>query len=528
MKNRVLAFLKDRILLFIVLLLFVAVKVMLIDSLYYWDESWSYEPGVRLMYEHGPSLMPNAIDVGYSRGHPLLFYALAAGWMRIFGPSNIAQHAFSLFVSVLVIISVYEISLRVFNKRVATIALLLVPLQVVFFVQSTMMLPEIMVGLFCLWTLWFYSAERYVLAFLSCTALMLTKESGMVLGLVLGVHACIRLLDTSYPMAARLKNFCAPFFAGVVIGLYFIAQKKLNGWYFFPEHVGYIKWIFGVFWDNLLYCLHMLFVRQYRLYLFIFFMVLSAATAIKNKDWRFLVPLATGLFLYTAIDIQFKWMPRMVVFALMSVAIIYDGYLLIKTLPASTMLSRRFTGLAWSFFICYMLFSSINFLTIRYTICVLFVLLVVVAAYLDVFVELLHKDLYLPVIGVLLLIGYFGYRNNTGLSDVDLGSYSAMKVEEDLVRYLERNNLYDQPIAAWSFQNREHLEKPMTGFLHTQRKFTDIRFMTPTSKYVVFDNIEPDNRYERVRDDTTNFRLIFRAAQGQAWGEVYVRKLAKP
>ena len=85
------------------------------------------------MYQHGPSLLPNAIDVQYSRGHPLLFYASAAAWMRLFGDSNTAQHSYALCIAVLCLITTYEVCLRLFNRRTAEIGLLLVATQVIFF-----------------------------------------------------------------------------------------------------------------------------------------------------------------------------------------------------------------------------------------------------------------------------------------------------------------------------------------------------------------------------------------------------------
>src|SRR5476651_1029876 len=117
---------RDRWLLFIVVIVFIMLKISALSYPFFWDESWSYAPGVKLMYLHGPSLMPNAIDLFYSRGHPMLFYAAAATWMHIFGTGHVAQHSFALLISVTFLVSIYETTLRLFNKRVAIISLLLV------------------------------------------------------------------------------------------------------------------------------------------------------------------------------------------------------------------------------------------------------------------------------------------------------------------------------------------------------------------------------------------------------------------
>ena len=98
---------KDRLPLFIILLVFVALKIPHLHYAYFWDESWPYAPALRAMYLHGPGLMPNAIDPELSRGHPLLFHALAATWMKIFGTSHVSLHSFALLISILFLIFIY-------------------------------------------------------------------------------------------------------------------------------------------------------------------------------------------------------------------------------------------------------------------------------------------------------------------------------------------------------------------------------------------------------------------------------------
>jgi len=148
---------KERWLLWLGIIAFILYKLPALHYLFYWDESWSYEAAVKLMYVHGPSMMPNAIDTTFSRGHPLLFYFLVSGWMKLLGSGAFSQHVFALLISVVLIWATYEISCRLFNKRVALLTLAILPLQCIFFVQSTMILPEVMVALLALLTLYFYA-----------------------------------------------------------------------------------------------------------------------------------------------------------------------------------------------------------------------------------------------------------------------------------------------------------------------------------------------------------------------------------
>ena len=72
---------------FIILILatiaFIIFKIPHLSMPYCWDEAWVYGPAVRMMAENGLGLLPDALPVHYSRGHPLLFHFLAAGWLTV-------------------------------------------------------------------------------------------------------------------------------------------------------------------------------------------------------------------------------------------------------------------------------------------------------------------------------------------------------------------------------------------------------------------------------------------------------------
>ncbi len=254
--------------------------------------------GCEANVQSGPSLMPDAIDTYFSRGHPLLFYATAAAWMKLFGISHTAQHAFSLTISCLTLVSIYEVCLAIFNKRIAVINLLLVATQVIFFVQSILLLPEIMVAILLLLSIYFYTAPKYLLTFLCLSALMLTKESGAVAGLVLGFHAFYCLFRKDILTDKRIKRFISIAGAGVVVLSFFLLQRKLNGWFFYPEHLAYINMDWLMFKGKLRFFAEILFAQQSRGYYFTFLAFLSLTAGILKKDFRLLLPLFLYILLY--------------------------------------------------------------------------------------------------------------------------------------------------------------------------------------------------------------------------------------
>jgi 4-amino-4-deoxy-L-arabinose transferase-like glycosyltransferase len=517
-----LQFIKTRWELLIALAIFIAIKIPALHYSFYLDESWSYAPGVKLMYLHGPSLMPNAIDTFYSRGHPLLFYAAAAAWMRLFGSSFVAQHSFSLVISLLLIVSVYEVSLALFNKRAALISLLLLPLQVIFFVQATMLLPEIMIALLSLLSLYFYVRGRHLYTFLCAAALVLTKESGMVMGLVLGVHATINLLAGKQPMRERLKGFLSLFAAGLLIGAFYLLQKHQNGWYLFPEHINMLAWDWHVFWKKMRYSMEVLFYNDYRFRFWQLLLLLAVVVAIHTRDLRYATPLLPGYLIYAVAEDRFSWMPRVLLLAIMFLSLIYAAYQLIHLSGISNVTTRKFIYLSVFFFIAYLLFSCINFFTARYLICLLAIEVILLAAWLLLYISALYDLIFYLTIAGILLTGFYGYKYDSGVLDINRGAFDAMKVQEHVVTYFEQEHLYDKNIFA-SFINREHLQKPLTGFRHTDSVFTHAGYeLNDHTDYAILDNIDSLPQTNEIKSGG-KWRLVFKAQQGPAWAEVYGR-----
>ena len=520
-----LQYLKTRWELFLVLAIFIVVKLPALHYPFYWDESWSYAPGVKLMYLHGPSLMPNAIDLFYSRGHPLLFYASAASWMRIFGDSHISQHAFCLFLSVLVVFSVYEISLKIFSRRTAVISLLLVPLQVSFYVQSTMLLPEVMIGLLSLLTLYFYSREKHLLTFFFCSALLLTKESGVAIGAVLGVCSAANLLNKNVALSSRIKTFFSVFFAGCVIVTFYLLQKKLNGWYLFPEHTNMVVWKWQPFWDKFRFSMDVLLAFDQKFRIFELLCLLSVIAAIRSKNIRYAIPLLPAYFIYVAIDSKMGWMPEKIRFALLLVPLSITAYQLAYLQVNKTAAKQKFIYLSFIFVIAYLFFSCINFFTPRYLMAPLIVLMLLSAAWFDLIIPVLHKNVFYIVLLFITGISLYGFYTNTGLGDVSLGAFDGMAVEQNVVTHAEQQNWYDKHIAAPNFQNTEHLTKPYTGFLKGTKTFTNITAdIRPNTDFIIIDNIEPNGRLDTLLKTDSNYQLVYRTASGKAWEEVYEKR----
>src|SRR5690554_5266519 len=184
----------SRLLAFFIIIVFIIIKIPHLDYPFFWDESYPYASAIHEMYQVGPSLSPSAISPELSRGHPTLFIFLVASWMKIFGTSLVAIHSFPLFISTLLSLSIYEISRRFFNAKTGLIALVLIIFQPLYLVQSSMVLLEIFLAFFALLSLYFYAKNRLIPLSICLLFLFYTKESGLTLGLSLGIVSIIRLL----------------------------------------------------------------------------------------------------------------------------------------------------------------------------------------------------------------------------------------------------------------------------------------------------------------------------------------------
>lgn len=232
----------------IIAIVFVIIKIPHLSLPYYWDEAFGYSVAVRYMYDHGLSLLPNAINPYLSVGHPILFHFFEASWMKIFGTSLVAAKSFPLTISVLLIFSIYYFCKKFFNRIIGVASIIIFCSQEIFIAQASFVLLEVMLTFFTITTLYFYfsrkqdnSAVSYydLLYILSALLLSLTKESGMILIMVLVLWQFIELITDKEKriFKSSLKEFIILISPLILVSAYYIAQKITYGWFFYPLHI---------------------------------------------------------------------------------------------------------------------------------------------------------------------------------------------------------------------------------------------------------------------------------------------------
>lgn len=523
------AFIKSRWLLWSVLAVFVFCKIPHLHYPFYVDEGQVYAPALKMMASHGPSLFPGSLPDEFSRGHPLMFHFLGALWIKCFGTSNIALHSFPLLLSVFVLFALYECCLRLFGKNEAVLALLVVATQVVFFVQASFVYPEIMLALFTLLGLYFYSRDQLLLTSFSLFMLFFTKEGGMIYGAVIGIHAFISLFKAKESIRVRLLRLAAVSLPVCLIGLFFVLQNAKLGWYVLPEHTHLIKEDWSAYFRMFRRGVHWAFRGDKATYVLeLFTIALSIMAALKQKNFRylFLVPLAVIVWYLAEIFAQDTpgsavWM---LVFLMASAIPVWQTLHLNKALGAP---ARRFILLSGFCVILFLLYSSLTEIGYRYLLANILLVLIFLSVSIGTYITATGKHLfYIALVGVL-LIGIYGFRSNTRFEDTQLGAFHVMNVELANIAYLQRENAYNKEVAVDCAIEGLWFTDTIQGFVTPGRVFTNItRFpIKPSTEYVVLGNTcqSGDAAYRQMLADTA-FQSVYKIKDHEIWAEIFKRK----
>ncbi len=363
----------------LLVVVFFVFKLPYLHDPFYWDESWPYASAVQHMYMNGPSILPGSIDPELSRGHPLFFHFSAACWMCVFGRSILSLHAFALFISVLVLVFVYEITLTISDKKSAFIVTLLLASEQIFFVQSSMLLLEMLLALCGFASIYFYYFRRYIPAATTLTLLLYTKETGAVVVGTLAIFELYRIfknrnIKESIPGMLALAVPC------ILIAVFFQLQKNRLGWYVFPLYSGLMEHTWELYFQKVRLGLWVLFYDGWRNNLFLFFAlcIFVAGVYYKRKNYFAILAPVVALFLIIS-DEYSKIFPRsfLVLFAVLS--ILFCLYYLLKSNEQLSVQKKKYIFLNGVFVVLFILISAMNLCLTRYYLIALIPLLFMTA-----------------------------------------------------------------------------------------------------------------------------------------------------
>jgi hypothetical protein len=435
---------------------------------YFWDEAWVYMPAIRTLAEKGPSVMPGCIDAELYTGHPLLFYFLAASWIKFWGYSLWVAHLFPLLISLSLLVSIFYITFQFTKSHFAAIlATLLLLVQPIFLTQSTYLLIEIWLGFLFVWAFYFYYQRQWFRFAVILVMALWSKESAYTL---VPAFILIAVLEISFKQI-RWSDFkwrILAILALFVLGFsFFVLQRIEMGWFFFPRHANWINF------DEMNYKFHL------------------------------------------AIDILFKHQGRAAIYlaslGLFVVAFFVSKYRLTKE-------QNLLLGGIAIFSFGYMLFASINFFSTRYLFGAIPLLMMACAILINGF----KQQLYIySVLGITLVYGLVNINNsieNPQFSDVELSYTRLLKAEVEMTQHLDSLSTEKRLYAP--FLMLINLSNPYSGMVKQGRPNLSANLRDSSNFYF----LALPNEYEPLLDTLKveqKLILNYRAKYKQAEVDLY-------
>ncbi|MDC0231103.1 glycosyltransferase family 39 protein [Aureispira] len=227
------------VILCIFLSLFVISKIFTLFTPLFHDEIGIYGRLLFYMLEHGPSMHPGDVTPEFGRGHPLFFTYFLSVLTSWTGGSYVSARCIILLLSVALVLMTYIFAKKISNKNIALTACIILLFQPIFYSQSTMILPEIMLSLLAIISIYFYINKRYFLYFIFSGLLILTKETGIVLFASIGLYEWYKdRFKISLNLILTIIKWSLPF---SLIILFFAIQKLEYGWFLYPFHTSLIS-----------------------------------------------------------------------------------------------------------------------------------------------------------------------------------------------------------------------------------------------------------------------------------------------
>ena len=448
----------------VVILLLIQIQHLSIP--YFWDEAWSYMVAVKKMAELGPSLLPGAVPIDYCKGHPQLFYFISSLWMNLFPNSILCMRILPLIVSIGLLLVVFFGLKKLINLETANVGILLVGVQSTFLAQSILVLPEMMLSFWLVISFFSFIRNKYEIYAIAGSLMILTKETSLIFAVIFVMCYFLNILRKNSESRFSFKNFLLVVAPILVYSCFLIMHKVKFGVFFYSEHIGYINYDVGIVSKK----------------------IGSAFTTAFTHYGRMAILLAT----------------------LGSLVFLLVKKVKIKNSSALVCLALLISA--------YLLFLSINFYSPRYTLS-LTVLLIIGFSILfnQLPIPSMFKSLFVLIVACVCLFYSLNSKRNI---DIDLGYIEVIEIHQEMVRYCEKNNFYDDTIAA-SFNMNYCLKNRMTGYLSGNKMFKQITGLDQyqKSKYFIYETTsDKDPAIELVR---SQFELVKAFTNKHAWGFIY-------
>lgn len=494
---------------FLIIAAFFLYKLTHLGISFFWDESWVYAPAIQAMAENGPSLLPDAISLEYSRGHPLLFHFLGSLWITIFGSAYFSMHFFALVVSVFFLLIANEILQRIGNNILASIVLLLLCVQPLFVAQASMVLPEMLLATLSLACVLFYMRGNRLLYILFGILTVLTKETGILVLVSIVLFDFIRSIKDRQPVGDIIRSSLILGLPLLTLLVHMLYLKSVFGWFLYPEHTDMIKRDLFVIVSNFFQVIHDQIAIQGRFLISGPFVVFYLLTLLNSKKFRdVLLFIIVGLLALFTLKFYGSHFPLSLLYLVCGI------HYCISQLTSKDEGGRQYLALFLIFIVIYGLFSAANFYTVRYLLSTLIFTMIIPINFL--INETRWKKCFLFYLMAILPLFVSLLLNPRSIKDINLSYLDYCPLQLEVVQYFEDNELYEAQINTM-FLMSVALKDNKAGYRNTEKKFEYVnQENNGTVDYYIFYNVENDPRREGLEGE-----MLKRFESGLVWFEIW-------
>ena len=502
---------------------FVLIKLPFLHLPYFWDEAWVYAPAVFDMYENGPSLSPDSINPELSRGHPILFHFLAVCWMTIFGTSTTVLHAFSVLCGLLLIWAVYLLGTQLASKKLGFWTAFLFATQPIFVSQAGFLLPEVLLAVFVVLTILTYLQRKTLLFILFGTAMLLTKETGILVIGVIGIVELFHFISNRNFSKKRVVELLAIGAPLVFTAIYFLIQHSQFGWYMFPEHMSMFD-TNPETWARKRSLIYQTVFQNQQRFVFIGLAMATVSLAWQNgpKALRILCGLI-GLTFITMTDLS-SWLPNWYYYWVFPIIIVGATIWTTTFFVRNNSKNELFLPIAGLLAMVMIYFTSAHFVIGRY---MLFVIpLVITSSIILIHLALKRSQGFFNVLMICLGLVFYHHLNKADarLSSIDNMAYvNRIEILHESIGFLEQNVDLDQCISG-TFIFQQALQNPIQGYRKTEKLPSCIdNKVLPNINYVLTLSFDNDHGTLKAVENDPEFEKIWESQKGTDSGRIYKR-----
>lgn len=489
---------------------------------------WVYGPAVLKMSNQLPSLLPTALELTDHYAHPMFYFFSAGLWGNLFGASIVSVHAFSLTVSVLFLVVLYLVIRHFAGNLIAFLTVLVCCVQSIFLGQAALALPEVMLSLLMLTTIYFYHKRMRWAYVVSGVLMVLTKETGVLLIASLGIWSLVR--DVIYDKKSLFtRNTFVEYLVLVLplvaLTIHMLLLKLNYGWYIMPDRMEHFEFTIDAYYRRIRNSFHYVFIDQGRQPLII---LLAVAVSIFNVNLKWWQRISVGVLMFAMLKVFFNYWKMPSLFPLIVVPIL--TMILLKKLIWDEYKQNgknELLAIFSIFIVLYLLFSSAQFDSLRYLLCTIPMYVFLTLYFAKKAMPKFHV-IGLIIVSVLCLSSsvYF-MMNDESFGDDTLKYVDVCMVMKETVQFLEENEHYQTAIQV-PFLYEHALKRPFCGYLSSNKKFDYLYAYSDTgirsiALLRIFDNMEGKDTYTSlIKEDAQE--LIYENQKGAYWVKIYKTK----